>query len=81
MLNGFSTVLFAQHSTSTPCSTYLPLAVVGGKFVLHLVPQPTLNPATVSVSVHGVGWAVWGPKGPFSLNRPTTLTYSLVAGP
>jgi hypothetical protein len=81
VLNGFSTFVFAQHSTSTPFSTYLPLAVVGGKFVLHLVPQPTLNPATVSVSVHGVGWAVSGPSGSFSLLRPTTLTYSLVVGP
>ena len=81
VLNGFSTDVFAQHSTSTPFSTYLPLAVVGGKFVLHLVPQPTLNPATVSVTVHGVGWAVSGPTGSFSLLRPTTLTYSLVAVP
>jgi type II secretory pathway pseudopilin PulG len=81
VLNGFSTDVFAQHSTSTPFSTYLPLAVVGGKFVLHLVPQPTLNPATVSVSVHGAGWAVSGPKDSFSLIRPTTLTYSLVAVP
>ena len=81
VLNGFSTDVFAQHSTSTPFSTYVPLAVVGGKFVLHLVPQPTLNPATVSVTVHGVGWAVSGPTGSFSLLRPTTLTYSLVAVP
>jgi hypothetical protein len=81
VLNGFSTDVFAQHSTSTPFSTYLPLAVVGGKFVLHLVPQPTLNPATVSVSVHGAGWAVSGPTGSFSLIRPTTLEYSLVAVP
>jgi hypothetical protein len=71
VLNGFSTVVFAQHSTSTPFSTYPPLVVVGGTFVLHLVPQPTLNPATVSVSVHGVGWAVSGPTGSFSLIRPT----------
>ena len=79
VLNGFSTDVFAQHSTSTPFSTYLSRAVVGGKFVLHLVPQPTLNPATVSVSVHGVGWAVSGLTGSFSLIRPTTLEYSLVA--
>jgi hypothetical protein len=81
VLMGFSTVVFAQHSTSTPFSTYLPHAVLGGKFVLHLVPQPTLHPATVSVSVHGAGWAVSGPTGSFSLIRPTTLKYSLVAVP
>lgn len=81
VLNGFSTDVFAQHSQSTLFATSLPLAVVGGKFVLHLVPQPTLNPATVSVSVSGVGWAVSGPKGPFSLIRPTTLEYSVVAAP
>jgi hypothetical protein len=81
VLNGFSTVVFAQDSTSTPFSNYLPLAVVGGKFVLHLVPQPTLNPATVSVSVHGAGWAVSRLTGSFSLIRPTKLKYSLVAVP
>jgi hypothetical protein len=80
VLNGISTEVFAQYSTSTPFSTYLPLAVVGG-FVLHLVPRPTLHSATVSVSVHGVGWAVSGPTGSFSLIRPTTLKYSLVAVP
>jgi hypothetical protein len=81
VLNGFSTDVFAQYSTSMPFSTYLPLAVVGGKFVLHLVPQPTLNCATVSVSVHGVGRAISGPIGSSSLIRPTTLEYSLVVVP
>jgi hypothetical protein len=67
----------AQHTSGVPFSTYLPRAVVAGKFVLHLIPQSTLNPVEVSVQVHGAGWSVSGPtEAPFVLNGPVTLTYS-----
>ena len=81
VLSGYSTDVLAQQTSDVQFVTHMPLGVVGGKFVLHLVPQPTLNPATVSVTVQGVGWAVSGVKGTFALSRPVTLRYSVVAAP
>jgi hypothetical protein len=77
VLRAYSTVVLAQHTSGVPFSTYLPRAVVAGKFVFHLVPQSTLNPVEVSVQVHGAGWSVSGPTdAPFVLSAPVTLTYS-----
>ena len=77
VLRGYSTDVMAQHTSGVPFSTYLPRAVVAGKFILHLIPQSTRNPVEVSVQVHGAGWAVSGPTdAPFVLSGPVTLTYS-----
>ena len=81
VLSGFSTDVLAQQTSDVQFLTHMPLGVVGGKFVLHLVPQPTLNPVIVAVTVHGVGWTVSGVKGTFALSRPVTLRYSVVAAP
>jgi hypothetical protein len=81
VLSGYSSIVMAQDTSDVQFLTHLPLGVVGGRFVLHLVPQPTLSPATVSVTVHGVGWAVSGPSGTLTLNRPVTLEYTVVTAP
>lgn len=77
VLNGYSTNALAQQTSDVQFLTNLPRAVVRGKFVLHLVPQSTLNPVEVSIQVQGAGWSVSGPSdAPFVLNVPVTLTYS-----
>ena len=81
VLSGFSADVPAQQTSDVQFLTHMPRGVIGGQFVLHLVPQPTLNPATVSVSVGGAGWAISGPKDIFVLDRPVTLRYSVVASP
>jgi hypothetical protein len=75
-LSAVSTEVLPQRSTSVTFWTYLPLAVVGGNLVLHFVPQPTLVPAQVAVSVQGADWTIEGPKQcNFALSRPVTVTY------
>lgn len=77
VLSGYSTDVLAQQTSDIQFLTYAPRAVVRGKFVLHLVPQSTLNPVEVSVHVDGAAWSVSGPNdAPFVLNGPVTLAYS-----
>ena len=76
VLRAFSTNVLPQQSSTTYFSSYLPRAVVKGSFVLHLVPQPRLYPASVTVSVHGTGWRVTNSsRKAFNLNNPVTLTF------
>jgi Protein of unknown function (DUF4012) len=56
-----SAVTFAQHRSTVTFKTFLPHAVVGHRFLLHLVPQPRLDPALVSVTVRSAGRLVAGP--------------------
>jgi hypothetical protein len=78
VLTGYSSSVLPQHATKVYFFTTLPRAVAGGRFVIHLVPQPMLNPVLASVSVHGPGWTVSGPRAsPFTLGSPETLTYEV----
>lgn len=82
VLDAYSTDIMPQHSTTTYFATYLPTAIVGGQFTLHLIPQPRLYPESVSVSVHGTGWKVTNPlTKPFNLTAPVTLRYRVSARP
>jgi len=77
MLSGITATTMPQHSSSTSFSTQIPDAIKHGHFVIHLVPQPTLKPATISVTVHGSGWKVKNPtRTGISLNQPLTLSFS-----
>ncbi len=76
VLTGQSAIVMPQHSTTTVFETFLPKAVRNGEFVLHLVPQPTLQPAQISVKVQGAHWRVRGPsQKEFSLKNSLTLRY------
>jgi hypothetical protein len=76
MVTGQTSTVMAQHSTTTTFITYLPKAVRNGQFVIHLVPQPTLQPAVVTVKVGGAKWHVSGAsQRKVSLNDATTLTF------
>lgn len=78
VLDAFSTDVMPQQSTTTYFATFLPTAVVGGRFTLHLIPQPRLYPESVSVSVHGSGWRVANSlTKSFNLNAPVTLRYNV----
>ena len=78
MLTGQTDTVMAQHSTTTTFITYLPKAVENGQFVIHLVPQPTLQPAVVAVKVEGAKWHISGAnERKFALNGPTTLSFSV----
>ena len=55
VVRGTSAVTFAQHESTVTFRTYLPHAVVRHRFLLHLVPQPRLNPELVSVTVRAAG--------------------------
>ena len=71
-----------QQSSSSEFSAYLPSAVEGGRFVLHLVPQPRLTPETVSVYVHGSSWRVQRPRVmTFALTTSTTLRFNVSPTP
>ena len=77
MLSGITATTMPQHSSSIIFTTYLPHAIENGQFDIHLVPQPTLKPATISVTVHGAGWKVKDPtRSGISLNEPLTLKFS-----
>jgi hypothetical protein len=61
VVRGATAVTFAQRRSTVTFKTFLPRAVVGHRFLLHLVPQPRLDPALVSVTVRSAGRPVAGP--------------------
>jgi hypothetical protein len=78
VLSGITAKVLPQQSSTTSFETYIPHAMENGRLDLHFVPQPTLNPVDVSVSVHGVGWKISGPTTtPFVLDQPTTLRFDV----
>ena len=77
VLDGYTTSVLPQQSSSTYFSTYIPHAVKDGKFLIHLVPQPRLYPVEVTLSVKGSGWKVSGLSNhSFQLVAPVTYIFS-----
>jgi len=78
VLDGYTTSVLPQQSSSTYFSTYIPHAVKNGEFSIHFVPQPRLYPVEVSVSVQGSGWKVMGPnQRAYQLADPLTSTFTV----
>ena len=81
VLSAYSTVVLPPYGFDVQFLTHLPHWSFAGKFVMRLVSQLTLSQSTVSVTVHGVGRPVSGPKGTLTLNRSVTLEYTVVTAP
>ena len=78
VLDGFTTSVLPQKTSTTYFSTYIPRAIKDGKFLIHFVPQPRLYPTEVSVRVQGSGWKVSGSgNASFELVAPVTNSFTV----
>jgi hypothetical protein len=78
VLDGFTTSVLPQKTSTTYFSTYIPRAIKDGKFLIHFVPQPRLYPIEVSVRVQGSGWKVSGSgNASFELVAPVTNSFTV----
>jgi hypothetical protein len=81
VVNQTPTSVLPQQQQTVMFKTVIPNAVQGGEFRLHLVPQPRLTPANVTVSFGaGPRWRVSGPaKSSALLDKPRNFSWGLTS--